>query len=156
MIKLYRLKRSDFGYNKEKEMSNNAVKAYNEGKMPLSKITLAELRKFSIPLTLEEFKKAVGTGLIKSSEWHHVGKFFNKINFYDLKEISKETNWKYIEEKIRGKPKIKFIRGIFSYNGKNYKGILNSSTNEVFITELRKNIPFNDIELTKKEREFLA
>ena len=87
------------GYNWKKGMSNNAVEAYKEGKMPISKWTkkalLDSLEKlyaeesFPCPLdVLKKKKKEELTQLLKCCEWHHSSKFFNCTNFYEI-SISK-------------------------------------------------------------------
>jgi hypothetical protein len=58
-------------------MSNNAVRAYNDYKMPIS-----ELRKF---LGIKD----VSFG---ECEWHHCSKFYNTVNFYDARDAIKRDD----------------------------------------------------------------
>ncbi len=60
------------GYNGF-SMSNNAVAAYRNGLMPASKIR-------GIPAALIE-------AYCLPSEWHHSSKNYNKVKFYDPKEV---------------------------------------------------------------------
>lgn len=91
------------GY-KGKSMSNNAVRAYADGEMPLSKwskaailnaisqanengetnLDLALLRKISL--------KDLRNFALKKSSWHHTSKFYNKTNFYEL-DIESLSKW---------------------------------------------------------------
>lgn len=89
-------------------MSNNAVKAYKSGKLPLSKInkdvfeeakaeylyecelentcfSKEEAAKMLDGKTLAEFKAYLKT--CKPSEWHHSSKFYNSTNFYDVANL---------------------------------------------------------------------
>lgn len=76
------------GYSIIDGMSNNALKAYREGKKPISKFTAADFK----PLGLT---KADAMALVdyawQPCEWHHSGGkgFFNKTNFYDIKDLAK-------------------------------------------------------------------
>lgn len=68
-------------------MSNNAIQAYNEGKMPLSKITRKELDKYNITMSVELFKWICQCkNIIKPCEWHHTSKYYNETDFYDLRK----------------------------------------------------------------------
>ena len=67
-------------------MSNNAVRAYEEGLLPLSKITVYSLKKAGINLKLKEFKILANKEVIKTREWHHTSSQYNKTHFWDLEE----------------------------------------------------------------------
>lgn len=94
-----------YGYS----MSNNAMDAYDEGKMPISKWTkkaiLAAAESYFVneahdeqaeqkmtllrKMKVETLKKH----LLACTEWHHSSKFYNRTDFYalcDLAEISLE------------------------------------------------------------------
>jgi hypothetical protein len=85
------------GYNNY-SMSNNAVAAYEEGKMPLSKWTktaileavemyLGSIGNESYFQKFENMTKMELMRLIESTrEWHHTSKHFNKTWFYQLNE----------------------------------------------------------------------
>ena len=79
-------------------MSNNAVKAYDEGRMPLSKWT-----KTAILEAVESYLMSYGNGkyyarfkclskkdliqfLVTDGEWHHTSKYYNKTVFYSINE----------------------------------------------------------------------
>lgn len=86
-------------------MSNNAIKAYDEGKLPLSKITRKTLDKFNISISVEMFKWICQhKRIICPCEWHHTSKHYNETNFYDLVEaakILKGINLSVIEKEYR-------------------------------------------------------
>ena len=75
------------GYDWYNGMSNRAVRAYSEGKLPVSKITLAALRCAGWKGTKKEALSYIKTGEWKSCEWHHTSKHFNRTYFYDLSDI---------------------------------------------------------------------
>ena len=90
------------GYNGF-SMSNNAVEAYNDGEMPLSKWTKSaileavkelELTNFS----MDNFKKLQASELkrvaLTKSSWHHTSSHYNKTDFYeiDIASLEKLTN----------------------------------------------------------------
>lgn len=75
------------GYDWYNGMSNRAVRAYSEGKLPVSKITLAALRTAGWKGTKKEALSYIKTGEWKSCEWHHTSKHFNRTYFYDLSDI---------------------------------------------------------------------
>ena len=71
-------------------MSNNAVQAYNEGKLPLSKIKRDKLNEYNITISVEMFKWICQyKSIIRPCEWHHTSKYYNETYFYDLKQASK-------------------------------------------------------------------
>ena len=86
----------DQGYS-GRSMSNNAVRAYSEGKQPLSKWTKSAIleaveeydddndtRKADLvrTLTLKEMRD----NLLRWTEWHHTGALYNVTDFYELNE----------------------------------------------------------------------
>ena len=68
-------------------MSNNAVDAYADGRMPLSRITLAVLREAGWTETLALAKWLARTESWECSEWHHTSKEFHTTDFYDPAEL---------------------------------------------------------------------
>ncbi len=99
----------DQGYDYGKHMSNNAVSAYDDGKMPLSKWTknaildqiddlddskleLAQL------LTLKELKNE----LLQWTEWHHTGIFYDNTDFYGINKAALERLDKKRVAEIKG------------------------------------------------------
>lgn len=92
------------GYNGY-SMSNNAVAAYLDGEMPLSKWTKpaileaifdnCETSEEKADLLRKMTAKELKDAFLKQSSWHHTSKFYNCTNFYSLdfeeiEEISAE------------------------------------------------------------------
>lgn len=79
-------------------MSNNAIKAYDEGRMPLSKWTktaiLEAIEDYLISHGNEAYyhkfdglsKKELSQFLHTNGEWHHTSKFYNRTLFYSIDE----------------------------------------------------------------------
>lgn len=95
------------GYS-DYSMSNNAVKAYREGKAPISKWTKKAILEAVEDITTEEqrslLKKAplslLKELLLKSSEWHHTSKYYNCTEFYGINEEAIEDEWEDIANAI--------------------------------------------------------
>lgn len=94
------------GYNGY-SMSNNAVTAYENGEMPLSKWTKREII-FAISnintdvdenLVKKLTKQTLQDEFLSLSSWHHTSKFYNQTNFYEIDEEAVEelTNEKLKE-----------------------------------------------------------
>ena len=77
-----------WGWNQRKGMSQNAVAAYTEGKVPLSKINRALLDEYEIDLTIAEAKSRLE--IIGPCEYHHTSNFRNRTDFYDLNALKAE------------------------------------------------------------------
>ena len=80
------------GWSFKDGMSNNAVTAYRDGKVPLSRVSRKLLDEYSISLTVKEAKE-----LLLSSgpcEYHHTSKFANRTDFYDLCDLANFVNEK--------------------------------------------------------------
>jgi hypothetical protein len=73
-------------------MSNNAVQAYAEGKLPLSKITRKVLSEHKIHIPVEMFKWVCRIGIIQPCEWHHTSMDYNQTNFYDIENAAKKLS----------------------------------------------------------------
>ena len=73
------------GWNHISGMSNNAVTAYCNGKVPISRVTRKLLNEYGISITIKEAKEKLFE--IGSCEYHHTSKFANKTEFYDLNEL---------------------------------------------------------------------
>lgn len=80
-------------------MSNNAIKAYEEGKKPISKFVKEDVNKFNQLLqqrginekiTLKELKALLEK--YSGSEWHHTSSRYNKTNFYDINDVLENDN----------------------------------------------------------------
>ncbi len=93
------------GYNGY-SMSNNAVAAYLDGEMPLSKWTKAaiikaifencEIAEEKADLLKKMTAKELKDNFLKCSSWHHTSKFYNctdfySLDFYKIEEISAEV-----------------------------------------------------------------
>lgn len=115
-------------------MSNNAVDAYNNGEMPISKWTkdifLKQCEDEGINIDkITEYKK-----YLKKSSWHHTSKFYNATDFYSI-------DFELVKEDIK-------------------KGEIKGSVKEIEVTdEIKKQGP--DIlkdweeEIEKEKEEFL-
>ena len=77
----------DGGYDWFNGMSNRAVRAYSEGKLPVSKITLAALRAAGWHGTKKAALAYRNSGEWKSCEWHHTSKHYNRTYFFDLSDV---------------------------------------------------------------------
>lgn len=108
------------GYSWKRGMSNNAVAAYQEGMMPLSKWNKTKILErilfiinnnpdieFKVSLDkLKRKRKDELFNLLIPIEWHHTSSHFNKTEFYDinieyLKNLdndASELNIKYTKE----------------------------------------------------------
>lgn len=62
--------------------SFNAEQAENENRYPLTRA--AE----HLGISVKSFKNGLDKAEIKPNEWHHVGKFANKVDYYDVSENS--------------------------------------------------------------------
>ena len=79
-------------------MSNNAVDAYENGEMPLSKWRKADIIKainqyiedvevnFDMDLLLKLPLRILKNELLSQSSWHHTSSMYNKTDFYSLNE----------------------------------------------------------------------
>lgn len=91
------------GYNGW-SMSNNAVDAYENGEMPLSKwdkkaiLDAIEYEDLELKCSLDKMRalplKILKEYFLKYTSWHHTSKFYNCTNFYslDIDYIEKLTN----------------------------------------------------------------
>lgn len=92
-------------------MSNNAVAAYEDGEMPLSKWTKAailnvisencEMSDEKANLLKKMTAKELKDAFLKRSSWHHTSMFYNSTNFYSLDfEAIEKTSPEEIENII--------------------------------------------------------
>lgn len=112
------------GYNGF-SMSNNAVMAYDDGKMPKSKWTKkAILRAVStIDPEKAEWLKSVKLAVLKDhvltcSEWHHTSSWYNETDFFEVDEdfVLELTPEKLIELKQETEHKAKMVNAPRRYN----------------------------------------
>jgi len=75
------------GYDWFEGMSNRAVRAYQSGKLPVSKITAAALKSAGWLGTKKAAIELIKSGEWKPCEWHHTSKYFNITYFYDLSDL---------------------------------------------------------------------
>jgi len=76
------------GYNYAEGMSNRAVMAYNDGLIPLSKLTAKHLKEVGWKGTLKQAKELAKKDVWLPSEWHHSGgTWYNKVYFYDPQDL---------------------------------------------------------------------
>lgn len=100
------------GYNYALGMSNRAVQAYENGKMPLSKVTKTALIRNGIRQNITVgFAKWLLTTYIKRCEYHHTGgTWYNTTDFYCLDSLAdfiKSTNANDLAEMERAFKKSK-------------------------------------------------
>ena len=115
-------------------MSNNAVAAYADGEMPLSKWTkqaildaVAEIdeekAEWLKPVKLQTLKDK----LLTRTSWHHTSKFYNRTDFYSLDEdtvesLTEEDVAKWVAKKTKPsqRPEFEINNGtLVKYNGTN-------------------------------------
>ena len=76
------------GYNHQAGMSENAVSAYETGRKPLSKITVADLHRAGWQDTRKLAVSLARMGFWNRSEWHHSGgTWYNEVDFYDPEDL---------------------------------------------------------------------
>lgn len=91
-----------FGYS----MSNNAIAAYADGKMPLSKWTKRDIIQAveymdgvdedRINWLKKQTTRLLKELLLTSNEWHHTSSNYNKTDFYEVSEeklLADEEQW---------------------------------------------------------------
>tara|TARA_R100001086_G_scaffold200878_1_gene117110 strand:- start:46 stop:531 length:486 start_codon:yes stop_codon:yes gene_type:complete len=79
------------GYDHDLGMSNNAVDAYCDGRKPLSKINLEDLRNAGWTKTRTLALSLAKIGFWQSCEWHHSGgTWFNEVKFFDPNDLVEE------------------------------------------------------------------
>jgi hypothetical protein len=91
-------------------MSNNAMKAYQEGKKPVSRITKDDLLKHGVNESIIFFKWYVNNKC-HHCEWHHSSPKYNITYFYDIEECCNQLKkadidklkTEYIEQ-VKSKP----------------------------------------------------
>ena len=115
-------------------MSNNAVAAYADGEMPLSKWTkqaildaVAEIdeekAEWLKPVKLQTLKDK----LLTRTSWHHTSKFYNRTDFYSLDEdtvesLTEEDVAKWVAKKTKPSQRPEFEINndtLVKYNGTN-------------------------------------
>ena len=78
------------GYNHELGMSNNAVKAYEKGLIPLSGLTSTIVEKVELDISsfpLRFYKWLAKVQYWNHKEWHHMSCNYTKVLFYDIEEL---------------------------------------------------------------------
>lgn len=120
------------GYYKY-SMSNNAVDAYANGEMPLSKWTktaiLRELQDLEVSQDIIKIAKTLPLTDLKAiflykSSWHHTSKMYNRTDFYSVNElVSLADIQSYLKKKepaaTASQP---HLYKVYS-NGKSYYGV---------------------------------
>ncbi|CPR93721.1 hypothetical protein PP568_06755 [Mycobacteroides abscessus] len=72
-------------------MSVRAADAYDDGALPLSKVTAAWLREHEIGCTRAELLDLIAEGVVGTGEWHHTGGFFAKTSFHRPEELREQV-----------------------------------------------------------------
>lgn len=83
------------GYNGY-SMSNNAINAYDDGEMPLSKWTKTEIieavKSLNSDINITKLTvKQMKENLLTCSSWHHTSRKYNATDFYNIRDEVK--NW---------------------------------------------------------------
>jgi len=63
-------------------MSNNAVRAYDDDLVPMSKITRRWLDWHEINESVAVVKNLIRDGHLTAQEWHHTGKYYTRTDFF--------------------------------------------------------------------------
>jgi len=85
----------------EYSMSNNAVKAYDMGLLPLSKISASLLKKGGWLYSKGFAMFLAKTGEWLPEEWHHTSKEYNETNFYSIYSLIQY--WEELDDTTKGK-----------------------------------------------------
>ncbi|WP_018600999.1 hypothetical protein [Mycobacterium sp. 155] len=72
-------------------MSVRATAAYDDGALPLSKITTAWVREHGIDCTRAALLDLVTEGVVGTGEWHHTGGFFAETGFYRPEQLREQV-----------------------------------------------------------------
>lgn len=71
-----------YSRNNSYSRSYNATQAENEDRYPLTRAAK------HLGLSVKAFKNGLESSNIGASEWHHVGKYANEVNYYDVSDSS--------------------------------------------------------------------
>lgn len=136
-------------------MSNNAVNAYNNGEMPLSKwskkIIIAAIEdlninlNFDISLLNKLTVKELRYHFLESAGWHHSSKFYNCVDFYKINEdnLAEITNQK-IENIIKQRNFSDIVEKMSEEELLKHYNICAEKAGVKIQTELKRNIYFDD------------
>lgn len=81
------------GYNYERGMSNNAVAAYENGRKPLSRIKVADLRAAGLTITRSFAVWLAENGHWTTGEYHHSGgTWYNEVDFYNPRDLAEQID----------------------------------------------------------------
>ncbi len=75
------------GYNYRRGMSNNAVQAYRRNFKPISRFTAQDLQDANVDISLGFARWLAKKKYWNPSFWHHSSKYYNEVNFYNLKNL---------------------------------------------------------------------
>lgn len=92
-------------------MSNNAVSAYDDGEMPLSKWTkaailenVADIDDTKVDLVKKLPLSVLKAKLLRHSSWHHTSKYYNSTDFYSIRnDVVEELDEKTVQEWLANK-----------------------------------------------------
>jgi hypothetical protein len=88
------------GYDWANGMSSNAVRAYQEGKMPKTKAVAALAKRYGLTRkAAREIVEEVGR-----CEWHHSSKYFHETDFYDLAACAKRIEAQPVLDALNALP----------------------------------------------------
>ena len=80
------MKAAYYSRNNSYSRSANAENAETENRYPLTRAASY------LSLSVQAFKKGLEFAKISTSEWHHVGKYANKVDYYDVSDESEIVN----------------------------------------------------------------
>ena len=87
----------------QRGMSLRAVEAYEDGRVPLSKVDRSRLDRAGLDFSVGFAKWILGNAhFTRRREWHHTGKFANETTFYDLESLAD-----YWREEISGDDRVR-------------------------------------------------
>ena len=76
------------GYNHVAGMSHNACEAYDDGRIPISRLSRYKLDKVGFNYPVEFAKFLVRKGFWSTNEFHHTGgSWYNSTNFYNPNDL---------------------------------------------------------------------
>jgi hypothetical protein len=88
------------GYDWSKGKSNNAISAENDGKLPATQFA-KWARKWFPGVVAQDVRIA-----LVATEWHHSSKFFNRVDYYDKRDLLENDNRTKLRETIARRKEI--------------------------------------------------
>lgn len=101
------------GYDHDEHMSNNAVDAYDDGFIPLSKLTKTDLRSRGIDLPIDFVRWLGKEQHLRYVAKHHTSGHYNLTKFYDLDDVGeqiKKLNIDALRDSYKSDQEISVVR----------------------------------------------